>query len=122
LVPPPTNFFSYADTALIYRRLDATVRPLFLMAAAFLPNVNEYLDLERFPNSDVITKHLSPIVSSQRYETDGYITESAGPVTLNQATIGLVVSGLAFANNEKVESLLGLGIPARPPPTPSGTP
>lgn len=122
LVPPPTNFFAYVDTALLYRRLDTTVRPFFLMAVAFLPNMNEYFDLDRFPKSDVITRHLSPIVSSQRYESDGYVTESAGPVTLNQATIGLVVSGLAIANDEKMGGVIGLGLPALPSPIPHGTP
>ena len=36
-VPAPTNFFAYVDTALLYSRLDATLRPILLMGAAFLP-------------------------------------------------------------------------------------
>src|SRR5207237_4370287 len=34
LLPAPTNFFSYVDTALLYSRLDASVRTMLLMAAA----------------------------------------------------------------------------------------
>jgi hypothetical protein len=88
-VPVPTNFFAYVDTALLYSRLDATLRPMLLMSAAFMPTMNDYVDVSKLPAPEVITKHLSPIVSSQRYERDGYMAESVGPVTLNQAAIGL---------------------------------
>jgi len=88
-VPAPTNFFAYVDTALLYSRLDATLRPMLLMGAAFMPTMNNYIDVSKLPSPEVITKHLSPIVSSQRYERDGYMAESVGPVTLNQAAIGL---------------------------------
>ena len=87
--PAPTTFFAYVDTALLYSRLDATLRPMLLMGAAFMPTMNDYVDVSKLPAPDVITKHLSPIVSSQRYERDGYMAESVGPVTLNQAAIGL---------------------------------
>jgi len=88
-VPVPTNFFAYVDTALLYSRLDATLRPMLLMGAAFMPAMNNYVDVSKLPAPNVITKHLSPIISSQRYERDGYMAESVGPVTLNQAAIGL---------------------------------
>jgi hypothetical protein len=88
-VPVPTNFFAYVDTALLYSRLDATLRPMLLMSAAFMPKMNDYVDVSKLPAPEAITKHLSPIVSSQRYERDGYMAESVGPVTLNQAAIGL---------------------------------
>ena len=88
-VPVPTNFFAYVDTALLYSRLDVTLRPMLLMSAAFMPTMNDYVDVSKVPAPEVITKHLSPIVSSQRYERDGYMAESVGPVTLNQAAIGL---------------------------------
>src|SRR5581483_3750916 len=39
LLPAPTNFFSYVDTALLYSRLDASLRPMLLMAAAFMPAI-----------------------------------------------------------------------------------
>jgi hypothetical protein len=88
-VPAPTNFFAYVDAALLYSRLDATLRPMLLMGAALMPAMNDYVNVNKLPAPEVITKHLSPIVSSQRYERDGYMAESVGPVTLNQAAIGL---------------------------------
>ncbi|MEP7015746.1 MAG: hypothetical protein ABI925_09920 [Verrucomicrobiota bacterium] len=122
LVPPPTNFFSYVDTALLYTRLDSTVRPLLLMAAAFMPGVSEYVDLDKFPAAELITKHLSPIVSSQRYDRDGYVLESAGPVTLNQAAIGFAGIGIGVAKDDKTRGILPKGFPGFPAPSPSGTP
>src|SRR6266581_7284157 len=34
LLPAPTNFFAYVDTGLLYYRIDASLRPMLLMAAA----------------------------------------------------------------------------------------
>lgn len=120
-VPPPTNFFAYIDTALLYNRLDATLRPILLMAAAFAPHVNDSVDLAKIPEAQVITRHLSPIVDSQRYDRDGYVAESVGPITFNGAMIGLGAVALAGANNPIARSLFGLPFPA-PTPTPRGTP
>jgi hypothetical protein len=91
LLPAPTNFFAYIDTALLYSRLDASLRPMLLMAAAFVPSVAGSIDPTKLPSPDVITKHLSPIVSSQRYDHDGYVAESLGPVTLDQSAIGFAI-------------------------------
>jgi hypothetical protein len=93
LLPAPTNFFSYVDTALLYSRLDASLRPMLLMAAAFMPAIARSVDLGKLPSPEVITKHLSPIVSSQRYDKDGYVAESLGPITLDQAALGLAILG-----------------------------
>jgi len=120
-VPPPTNFFAYIDTALLYNRLDATLRPILLMASAFAPHVNDSVDLAKIPEAQVITRHLSPIVDSQRYDRDGYVAESVGPITFNGATIGLAALAFAGANNPIARSLSGLPF-AAPTPTPSGTP
>jgi hypothetical protein len=94
-VPDPTNFFSYVDPGLLYSRLDATLRPMLLMSAAFLPAVNEYVDVTKLPQAEVITRHLSPIVCSQHYSGRGYVAESIGPITLNQSGIGIgLLAGL----------------------------
>jgi hypothetical protein len=93
LVPKPTNLFTYVDPAQIYSRIDATVRPILLMSAAFLPGANDFADLSKVPPPEAITKHLSPIVFSQYYAGKGYVAESVGPVTLNQAGLGVAVLG-----------------------------
>jgi len=95
LVPAPKSSFAYIDSAMFYTRLDAAVRPMLIMAAAFMPNVAETVDLGKLPAAEVITKHLSPIVMSQTYQSDGYMTESVGPVSIYQAALGIVaVSGI----------------------------
>lgn len=102
LLPAPTNFFAYIDTALLYSRLDASLRPMLLMAAAFVPSVAGSIDPTKLPSPDVITKHLSPIVSSQRYDHDGYVAESLGPITLDQSAIGFaILSSLGSAARQK---------------------
>ena len=92
-VPDPTGGFVYLDTALLYSRLDAALRPVLLMGAAFMPAIGEYVDVTKWPPAEAVTKHLSPIVLSQRYEQDGYVTESVGPVTLD---LGLGLPALGW--------------------------
>jgi hypothetical protein len=122
LLPAPTNFFAYIDAAQLYSRLDASLRPMLLMAAAFVPAIGSSIDPAKLPPAEVITKHLSPIVSSQRYDGDGYMVESIGPITLDQLGIGVAISssfGTAAARKT------GLGAPATafpPAPSPSPTP
>jgi hypothetical protein len=135
LLPAPTNFFAYVDSAFLYSRLDASLRPMLLMAAAFMPALTSSVDLSKLPSPEVITKHLSPIVSSQRYDRDGYVAESVGPITLDQSVIGLaILSGLgATARQNAGSGLTGWGSsPAASPqpalsspsptPSPDGTP
>jgi hypothetical protein len=129
LLPAPTNFFSYVDTALLYSRLDASLRPMLLMAAAFMPAIARSVDLGKLPSPEVITKHLSPIVSSQRYDRDGYVAESLGPITLDQAAIGLaILSSVGTAARQQAATGFGSWAPsstATPQPamsSPSPTP
>lgn len=88
LVPKPAQSFTYLDTDLLYTRLDATLRPMLVMAAAFLPGIANKVDLSKLPPAEVVTAHLSPMAISQRYQTDGYLTESVGPISILQAAIG----------------------------------
>jgi hypothetical protein len=128
LLPAPTNFFAYVDTGLLYSRLDASLRPMLLMAAAFMPAVAGSVDPTKVPSPEIITKHLSPIVSSQRYDRDGYVAESVGPITLDQSAIGLaILSSLGAGARQKAGgSVTGWGSTAtatpRPTPSPSPTP
>jgi hypothetical protein len=133
-VPPPTNFFGYFDVGLLYSRLDATLRPMLLMSAAFMPSMNDYVDVSKLPAAEIVTRHLTPIVSSQQYKGNGYVAESIGPITLNQSGIGVgLLGGLGALGYQR--GVMGgfnpwnLGGPIPPPraaptpvPTPSGTP
>lgn len=119
-VPVGDTAFNYVDTRLLYERVDAAVRPFLLMGAALYPAVGRSVDLSKLPPPEAIGKHLSPIVMSQRYEDDGYVTESVGPITFRQATIGLAgaVGGLFIYFREGLQA----GMPwstAAPDPTPT---
>jgi hypothetical protein len=88
-VPDGDCAFNYVDTQLTWERLDATLRPLLAMSATLYPALSKDVDLARIPPAEAITKHLSPIVMSQRFEKEGYITESVGPITFRAATLGI---------------------------------
>jgi hypothetical protein len=126
LLPAPTNFFAYVDTRLSYSRLDASLRPMLLMAAAFVPAIAGSVDPTKLPSPEVITKHLSPIVSSQRYDRDGYMAESIGPFTLDQSAIGIaILSSLGAGARQKAGAAVtawAASPTATPQPTPSPSP
>jgi hypothetical protein len=90
----PTTGFAYIDTSLLYSRLDAALRPMLLMSAAFMPAMSDYVDVTKLPPAETVTKHLSPIVMAQRYERDGYVTESVGPITLD---LGIALPAIGWA-------------------------
>jgi hypothetical protein len=92
LVSPAKSASVYVDTAMLYGRLDAAIRPMLVLAAAFVPTITETVDLQKLPAPEIVTKHLSPLVLSQRYDGDGYITESIGPFSFYHAGIGLAMA------------------------------
>jgi hypothetical protein len=121
VLPAATNFFAYIDTALLYSRLNASLRPMLLMAAAFVPAVAGSIAPGKLPAPEIITKHLSPIVSSQRYDGDGYVAESIGPITLDQLGLGVAIFS-SFVAADAWQTRLG-GVPATTLPlTPSPSP
>lgn len=126
LLPAPTNLFAYIDTGLLYSRFDASLRPILLMAAAFVPAIAGSIDPTKLPLAEVITRHLSPIVASQRYDRDGYVAESIGPVTLDQSAIGLaILSSLGAGARQRAGAAVtgwGASLAATPQPTASPSP
>ncbi len=96
VVPDPQYMFAYIDLAALYSRLDATLRPILQMSAAFLPGVSKRVDPNKLPPAEVITKHLTPVVASSSYIDGGYRSESVGPITLTQ-TLGLAAAGYVGA-------------------------
>jgi hypothetical protein len=122
--------FNYVDTRLLFERANAAIRPLLIMGAAVYPALGKDVDLGKLPPSEAIAKHLSPIVMSQRYENDGYVTESVGPVTFREATIGIaaVVGGslLYFREGLKncglLQAVPAIASPTPTTPSPSPTP
>lgn len=99
--------FAYLDSVLLYRRLDSTLRPMLVIGAAFMPRMNDAVDFGKLPAPEVIAKHLSPIVMSQRRVEGGYVSESVGPITAYQALLGL--AGMAGFAKAFYQTTLSLG-------------
>lgn len=126
-VQEPTESLGYVDTALLYRKLDAALRPMLIMGAAFMPSIAEAVDLMKVPPAEVITRHLSPIMMSQTYVDDGYRAESVGPLSIFQAAVSIAAVSGAGADwywQNAAPRAAGTAA-AQPPdaaPSPSGTP
>jgi hypothetical protein len=121
-VPPAKQAFFYVDSALLYTRLDAVLRPMLVMSAAFIPSISENIDLTKFPPAEAITRHLSPIVMSQNYQSDGYVTESVGPVTFYEATVGAVLLGGGATMLYRQPGALSNILPSLSPSPSAGSP
>ncbi len=92
-IPAGDVGFNYIDPGLLFTRADAALRPLLLMSATIYPALGKKIDASKLPPAEAIIKHLSPIVMSQRYTGGGYVSESIGPITFNEAALGF--SGMA---------------------------
>ena len=121
-VPEPKYSFTYVDLPLLYTRLDSTVRPMLVMAAAFVPKIAETVDLGKLPAAEVITKHLSPLVSSQSYDGDGYVAESVGPVSIYEAALGALAATGAGAAFYQQQMHAGPGLQPAPSASPAISP
>ncbi|HEV3410625.1 MAG TPA: hypothetical protein VG095_10040 [Chthoniobacterales bacterium] len=122
-VPAGNTGFLYFDTALFYTRLDAAIRPMLVLAAAFMPSIAQTVDLGKLPPPEVITKHLSPIVMSQRYLDSGYVTESVGPISLFQGLAAVAAgTGVTAGLNANRLPALTQPSPAQPAPSPTQPP
>jgi hypothetical protein len=121
-VPTARQAFTYIDPALIYTRVDATLRPMLFMSAAFLPGIAETVDLNKLPAPEIITRHLSPIVMSQSYDGDGYIAESVGPVTVYQTILGVGGLGGAAALYYYGQTQGPVSLPVAPVTIPAASP
>jgi hypothetical protein len=128
-VPEPQQTFVYLDLATLYSRLDATLRPILQMTAAFMPGFAERVDATKLPPVEVVTRHLSPVVAAQSYVGGGYRSESVGSITISQ-TIGVAAAawiGTIALKNETGTILQGLApsssaTPSRPSLSPSPSP
>src|SRR5438045_2833074 len=121
LVPEPQQMFAYIDLATLYSRLDATLRPILQMSATFVPSLSERFDPNKLPPTDLITKHLSPVVASQSYMDGGFRSESAGTITIGQAAIaaGATYAGVMIFQHQQKGPSPFLAAPASPTPSPA---
>jgi len=117
LVSAPQQMFAYVDLGALYSRLDATLRPILQMSAAFVPSMTEHVDPAKLPPVEVVTRHLSPVVAAQSYNGTGYRSESVGPITIGQ-TVG--VAAVAWISTTVWKNKTGATFP--PPAATSSSP
>ena len=90
LVAEPTDMFMYIDTKTTFERFYDAIRPMLIFGTVFVPTLGVYVDSSLLPETDEISKHLTPIVFSKRRVPNGILDESVGAVTAYQAS-GLVL-------------------------------
>jgi hypothetical protein len=89
--------FAYVDSRGFFERAYTFARQFAPFASAANPGLAEVVDLSKLPDTETITKHLSPMVYSQTRLPDGYLVESSGPITLNHAILIGVGIGSSFS-------------------------
>ncbi len=79
--------FGYVDSRVVFERAYTTLRPALLFGAQVMPGMAEWIDTSKLPQLETVAKHLAPIVYTQSRVDNGYLIESTGPITLNQAIL-----------------------------------
>ncbi len=80
--------FGFIDTKKIFTRGYPLARQIMIFGAAVMPGMTDIIEASKLPETETVARHLQPIVYSQTRLPDGYLIESRGPITLNQAVIG----------------------------------
>jgi hypothetical protein len=70
-----------------------------------VPSIGESIDTDKIPPASVISKHLPPIVLSQRNTVNGVLIESSGPLSMGQLLL-LGTAGAFASNPDLLKTLL----------------
>ncbi len=79
--------FGFLDTKGLFERAYPLARQIAMLGSALLPKASGFWDPAKIPPTETIARHLTPIVYSQTRLPDGYLIESSGPVTMDQAAL-----------------------------------
>ena len=77
--------FGYADSKMLFERGFPMLRRIIVFGVAVVPGASAIIDASKLPETESIAKHLQPIVYNQTRIPEGYLVESSGPITMNQA-------------------------------------
>jgi len=88
--------FGFVDAKAIFEQGYPMLRQVAVFSAAVMPGVSDIIDSGKIPETETIAKHLSPILYSQTRLADGYLVESSGPITMNQAILLGAAAGGSF--------------------------
>jgi hypothetical protein len=84
--------FGYLDSKGLFERIYNLLRPIAIFAGGMSPDVSKLIDVQKLPETETISKHLSPVLYTNKQTADGILIESSGPITLSQAVV-LIVGG-----------------------------
>ena len=96
LVAQPDGLFVYVDSKAGFERLYNASRPMLAFGAALIPALAEYVDGSLLPETEQVSRHLSPIVLCRHWVKDGAIDESVGPVTAYEGSALLLGAALTM--------------------------
>jgi hypothetical protein len=88
--------FGYVDSKTLVERSYPKLRQIVIFGAAIMPGVSDIIDGSKLPETETIAKHLQPIVYAQTRIPEGYLVESSGPITMNQAFLIAAGAGAAL--------------------------
>lgn len=86
--------FGFVDSKAVFSRGYPMLRQVMIFGAAVMPDVVNFVDASKLPDTASIARHLKPITYSQTRFRDGYLIESEGPITMSQA----LLTGAAVAS------------------------
>lgn len=90
--------FGFVNTAEVFTRAYDALKPIMTFGIALVPGMNDYFDSTKLPPTQSIARHLQPMISAQTRRADGYLLESRGPITMNQAALLSAAVGFYFAS------------------------
>jgi hypothetical protein len=96
MVDEPNALFAYLDSKSGFERFYEASRPMLAFGIVLMPTLNRYVDAMALPETDEISKHLSPIVLSRHRVANGVVDESVGPITAYDAVALLLAGGVAM--------------------------
>jgi hypothetical protein len=101
MVDEPDVMFAYLDAKSVFERFYEASRPMLAFGIVLMPTLNRYVDAMALPETEDISKHLSPIVLSRHRVANGVVDESVGPVTAYDAVALLLGGALAMGLLER---------------------
>jgi len=88
--------FGFINTRGLFERVFPLVRQVAMFGSSLLPGSSQWVDLKKLPQTETIAQHLTPITYAQTRLPNGYLIESSGPITMNQAALAAAGAGAAF--------------------------
>jgi hypothetical protein len=88
--------FGFIDSRALFDRAFPLLRQIIVFGSSFMPGADQFIDASKLPQTETISKHLTPIILSQTRLEEGYLVESTGPITMSQAAILTMGTGAAF--------------------------